>query len=199
MTTPAHTTLDRLVEIALGAAAAEAEAAHLAACERCRRARSWAEELVLAGGRRLDEPPAEAMERAAAIGRDPVARAPRRARLSIARLVTDLFARPAPAGVRGGAGASRRLLYESEGAELDLEIAPAAADAERCRLTGQLLDPGAVDALAILWRAGVVAAHAAGDESGAFVFPRVEPGTYRLEVWLPADARVVRVEDLEVR
>jgi hypothetical protein len=196
-----HPDLDRILGLARGERAAAEESGHLTACDRCAGSLAWARELLRAAAApALDDPPRELLERAGEIAREAGARARRpTAGLSLARLVGGLLARPAAAGVRGPARASRRL-YESEGAHVDLEIGEAAEDAELCRVTGQLLDPEGetADALAILWRGGSVAAHSAADEAGAFVFPSVPPGTYRLEVWSPERMRVVRVDPLEL-
>ena len=179
-------------------------ATHLAECALCAESAAWVEELLGAVARGpLPEPTAEALDRAIAIpetvGR-PRRREETRQRWSLARLVRDAFLRPAMAGVRGGSMA-QRFLYEAEDAHLDLEVAAAPGDAERRRLTGQLLIEGShqTDAvLAVLWRGSHVAGRAVGDELGIFVLDDVVPGGYRLEVLSPATGHAVRVAALVV-
>jgi hypothetical protein len=86
-------------------------------------------------------------------------------------------------------------------AHLDLEVATAPGDAERRRLTGQLViegSPQSGDVLAVLWRESYIAARAIGDELGVFVLDDVAPGSYRLEVLSPTTGHSVRVMELAV-
>jgi hypothetical protein len=179
-------------------------ARHLAECAHCAESAEWIEGILAAVAQGpLPEPTAEALARAISIPETaprPRRRESTRQRWSLARLVPDAFARPAMAGVRGGPTA-QRFLYETEMAHLDLEVATAPGDAERRRLTGQLViegSPQSGDVLAVLWRESYIAARAIGDELGVFVLDDVAPGSYRLEVLSPTTGHSVRVMELAV-
>jgi hypothetical protein len=197
-----HPALERIVDWALGRGGLPGEiGGHLERCETCRGARVWAEALAaaIAGG-----PPATApealVERVLAIPSEHPRPATRRAGWSIARLVTDAFRRPQLAGVRGSA-TGRRFLYEMAGGHVDLEIAPDPDDAERFRITAQVLldETGAPDDLiAVLSGAGRALASASGDESGAFAFHGVMPGEYRIELIAPSAELGVRIGGIAV-
>lgn len=195
-----HLDPGRLVDIAREPGTVdEAERDHLAACPACADMRRWAESVVEAASTEpLERPPPEVLERARAIPEESPPPVRRRApRWSPARLLPGLL--PAAAGVRGAT--PRRRLYESDAARVDLQVAEEPDDAELWRLTGQLEPvegPLPDDALAVLWADAAVAAHAAGDELGFFVLPRVAPGRYRLEVWSPAAEAAVRIEPLDI-
>lgn len=106
-----------------------------------------------------------------------------------------------PAGLRDAAGAGRRLLHHAGGADLDLEISECSGGEPAYRVTGQLLVPGSPptgDLLAALWCEGVLVAQAMGNPVGIFVFKRVPPGVFRLEIWASAGERVIRVEPFMV-
>lgn len=196
-----HLDLGRLVDLAREpGGAGEAEREHLADCEACAEARRWAEAVARAVAiEPLEPPPPGVLERALAIPRESPPPVRRRApRWSLARLLPGLS--PAAAGVRGRVAPTRRL-YESEAGRLDVEVAEDPEDAERWRVTGRLdpaEGPPPDDALAVLWDEAAVAAHAAADEIGFFVLPRVSPGRYRLEVWSSAADAAVRIEPFDV-
>jgi hypothetical protein len=179
-------------------------ARHLVECGHCAESAAWIEGVLAAVARGpLPEPTAEALSRAIAIPETaprPKRREAPRSRWSLARLLPDAFARLAMAGVRGGS-TTQRFLYETEDAHLDLEVAAAPGDAERRRLTGQLVIEGTRqtdEVLAVLWQDSQIAARAAGDELGIFVLDDVVPGTYRLEVLSPVTGHAVRVAALAV-
>lgn len=174
---------------------------HLAGCEPCQETERWARKLVEAiahGPHR--EAPKSLVDRALGIpGEEP------RAVLeaggwSLARLVEDAFARPALAGVRGAA-AGRRMLFELEGGHVDVEIGPSADDGEQLKLRGQVIfedrrPPD--DLLALLWSERRTIARATGDAAGGFVFSRVPPGLYRLDLLSLSAQRAVRIAEITV-
>src|SRR5688572_1882062 len=160
-----HPTLGDILDAVRGSGAATDEVArHLPECARCRESAAWVQELLAAAASGpLPAPPEDVIARAVGIARAERPTREREAptpRWSIAQLIRDSLMTPALAGVRGGP-ASRRLLYEVEGAHLDLEVSPATHDAERRRLTGQLLVGEMMppdDVLAVLWQSQSVAA-----------------------------------------
>ena len=187
----------------LEAGRASALGEHLERCAKCGEAREWLEKTLAATARgRLDEPPRSVLERAFEIvPRVPVRSRPERRGWSLGRLLRDSLAQPAPAGVRSAGAAGRRLLYRAGDADLDLEVAEAAEGGPAFRVTGQLLVPGSTSPPAVfaaLWSEGELLAHAAADPVGMFVFPHVQPGSYRLEVWAPTEGRGVRIQPLEL-
>jgi hypothetical protein len=197
-----HPTLERIVEWALGRGGEpDAIGSHLERCEACRGAGAWAEALAEAIA---DGPPAAAPEalvaRALAIPSEHPRRAMPTAGWSIARLVEHAFRQPQQAGVRGSTTA-RRHLYAIAGGHVDLEIAPDPDDAERFRITAQLLfdEAGAPDDLiAVLSTGGTALASASGDESGTFAFHAVAPGEYRVELIAPSAQLGVRIGGIVV-
>lgn len=104
------------------------------------------EDLIpLLKGRHLHEPPAGVVRRALAL-REGLEPARKRIARWLAEIVFDSALQPMPAGVRGGAGTERRLLYqlrESEGsrpgAQLDVRFRDQARGGVEVR--GQLLPP----------------------------------------------------------
>ena len=199
-----HPTLDQIVDRVLGRAgdADDELSAHLAGCASCREAEAWAAALVSAAA---DGPTPAApdawIEKAVEIpALDPRPR-PVARRWSIARLVEDAFARPLLAGVRGAA-TSRRLLYDVDGGHVDLEVASDPEDAERFRITGQVLleagDPPG-DLAVILWRGTGRAARGEGDDTGVFVLPGVPAGEYRLEILSLAAGAAIRIGGVTVK
>lgn len=186
------------------AATAHEIAPHLSSCGGCRESAAWVESLLAAtASGPLPEPPEEVIARAVGIGRaEPrtVERDALRPLWSIARLLHDSLTSPALVGVRGRP-ASRRLLYEVDGAHLDLEVSPSMHDAGRSRLIGQLLVTDAIapdDVLVMLWRGLSIAAEVCADEFGQFVLDGIEPGDYRLDVWSPSMERAIRVAPLSI-
>jgi hypothetical protein len=161
----------------------------------------WARALA---GAVSESPPAAApealVERALAIPAVHPRPAARRTGWSIARLVEDAFRRPQLAGIRGSATA-RRLLYTIDGGHVDLEIAPDPDDAEKFRITAQvLLDEGGApdDLVAVLSRAGTPLLGASGDAGGTFVFHAVAPGEYRIELISPSAQLGVRIGGVSI-
>jgi hypothetical protein len=115
-------------------------------------------------------------------------------------LVEDAFAQPALAGVRGAA-TGRRMLFEVEGGHVDVEITPSPEDGEHLRLRGQLIfedRPPPEDLLALLWSERRAVARASGDPTGTFVFSRVPPGLYRLDLLSLSAQRAVRIAEITV-
>ena len=200
-----HPTLGDILDAVRGNGAATDEVArHLPECARCRESAAWVEELLAAAASGpLPAPPEDVIARSVGITRAERPTREREAptpRWSIAQLLRDSLMTPALAGVRGGP-VSRRLLYEVEGAHLDLEVSPATHDAERRRLTGQLLVGETMppdDVLAVLWQSQSVAAQASGDELGQFVLDDISPGDYQLDVWSISTGRAVRVATLSI-
>lgn len=196
-----HPTLERIVGRVLGAGADSDDVReHLGQCARCREAEAWAQELLAAVSQ---GPPLTApeslVERAILIPtEEPRPRSGRQ--WSLARLLKDAFARPLLAGVRGGATA-RRMLYEVPGGHVDLEIAADPEDAERVRITAELLlddvDPPR-DLIALLWSENELVSRAVGDESGAFMLRCVDPGDYRMELLSLASGRAIRIASVVV-
>lgn len=195
-----HPDLDRLYALA-GAASDAASDPHVASCKTCADAVSWLITLrraVDVGP--LPDPPERAIRRALAIpGEHTMPRRGPERGWSLARLLRDTFATPAPAGVRGS-GAARRLLYEAEDATVDLEIAPGGPD-DRYRVTGHLLPsgPSSPDRVPIvLWEGDRPVARARTDEAGVFEIDGLAAGRYRLEAWDPGRELAVRIEPIEI-
>jgi CheY-like chemotaxis protein len=63
----------------------------------------------------------------------------------VARLISDTFRDPLPAGVRGLHDGSRRLLYAAGSLRVDLLIEPEAGASNRLTLAGQILDSAKPD------------------------------------------------------
>jgi hypothetical protein len=197
-----HPPLERIVDRVLGASADSDDVrTHLAQCARCREAEAWAQELLAAV---TQGPPLTAPESLVdrAILITTAAPRPQSGRgWSLARLLEDAFARPLLAGVRGAATA-RRMLYEVPGGHVDLEIAADPEDAERVRITAQLLLDEAVDPprdlIALLWSGNQLVSRAVGDESGTFALRSVDPGDYRMELLSPASGRAIRIVSVVV-
>ena len=197
-----HPAIERIVDRALGRGDLSGEiAGHLAGCAGCREIEAWSAALAaaVAEGPPLTTPD-ELVERALAIPAEAVRRARPRRQWSIARLIEDAFARPVLAGVRGAA-VGRRSLYEVPGGHIDLEIAPDSEDRERVRITAQVLfDDGGppTDLMAILRGDRTPVFRAVGDETGTFVFRRIPPGDYRMEIVSPSAGRGVRIGSVPV-
>jgi hypothetical protein len=197
-----HPPIDRIVDRALGRGDPSREIAdHLAGCAACREIEAWATALAaaVAQGPPMTVPE-ELVERALAIPSEARPRARPRREWSIARLIEDAFARPVLAGVRGAA-VGRRSLYEVPGGHVDLEIAREPDDGERVRITAQVLfDEGGApaDLVAILSSDRATVSRAVGDETGTFVFRRIPPGDYRMEIVSPSAGRGVRIGSLSV-
>lgn len=197
-----HPPLERIVGRVLGASPdSDEDRAHLAQCARCRRAEAWAQALLAAV---TQGPPLTAPEPLVdrAILIPTVEQRPRsRPGWSLARLLEDAFARPLLAGVRGTAIASR-MLFEVPGGHVDLEIGADPEDAERVRITAQLLLDEAVDPprdlIGLLWSENALVSRAVGDESGTFVLRGVDSGDYRMEILSLASGRAIRIASFVV-
>lgn len=191
---------------ALAEPRSDAVLAHVKECPACASTRAWVEgilDAVRPGP--LEEPPAAVVERAIDIvpQRRPGAVRAIRSRdgWSLAQLVHDTFATPLAYGIRSRAASGRRLLYRAGDADLDLEVSRGEAPAGGLRLTGQVLMPGIPPPsglTAALWSNDSPVAHADADALGIFVFDRIPPGLYRLEVCLPAEGRGIRI-DVDLR
>ncbi len=90
----------------------------------------------------------------------------------LARLISDSFLQPLPAGVRSSAPAARQFVYRAENLIVDLRL-ESQPGSDRISLIGQVLDsqhpdagPGSV--LVILLRDGETAAETASNEYGEF-------------------------------
>jgi hypothetical protein len=151
----------------------------------------------------LTPPPPWVLRRAERIARQrprprPSLAAPRTAvaRRIIAALTFDSALQPRFAGLRASGTHVRRLLFQAENVEVDLEMTPEPAG-ERIRVAGQVTAGGADPSGGYLrlsnsgneWRAPL-------DESGEFYLDSLTPGAYRLEVVLPD--RVVEVPVLPI-
>jgi len=179
----------------------EATERHVAGCARCREAEAWlAVVLDATADGPLEEPPEAVIRRAISIP-DEHARTSRSRGWSLARLVLDTLAGPLPAGVRGTTTGPRRLLYESDEGDLDVEISASPADPSACRVTATVLAeeaPGEGTVDAILWEGDRRMARATADETGWIVLDEVPPGRYRLEILSTEVNRAIRVDSLDV-
>ncbi len=159
---------------------------------------------ALLSGDRLHEPPAGTLRRAIALGARLEER-PAGVAAWVARLLFDSAASPLPAGVRGGAGTDRRLLYQldpaqpgDEAAQVDLRVRQDAGGT--LEITGQLLPPPAGASVTV--RAGKVsrttpvgaigefAVHGVSARAAKIVLTLDVPG--RAPVTLDAQPRVPR-------
>lgn len=194
--------IDRILDVLRAGSHADPEVRHhLDCCPHCAPARDWLERLLEAtADGPLTPLPASVIERAIRIFPGKAVKGSRRERPSLARLVLDSLATPMPAGVRGGSN-GRRLLYEAGWADLDIEVRKAPLNAEAFRVTGQILVVGTstpTDLIAALWSEDRVAGYAMGDPTGLFVFPEVQPGAYRLEIWTPAKEDGITIEPFQL-
>lgn len=128
----------------------------------------------------------------------PMLRWPDAARRCVATLAFDSQAQPQFVGLRAVKTHVRRLLFQAENIEVDLEMAPDPAPAsEHVRLAGQVTALGANPSGGFLrlsretgeWMAKL-------DESGEFWLDSLAPGAYRLEVVLRD--RVIEVPILPI-
>lgn len=204
MTMNDHLTSDQLFEWARtqGQDSDPQVKTHLSGCDECRGWSTWiARILESASAGPLDEPPAAVVDRAMAIARDEEVRRPQAGKAwSLGRLMRDTLVQPAVAGVRGVA-VGQRLLYEADGAHLDLEITARGVGNVTFRVQGQVILPGdepAEDLLAVLYRDARAVTGAEGDAMGVFVLRDVPHGEYRLEVWSMETGRAIRIEPVVV-
>lgn len=195
-----HPTLDRILDHLLGSAPAETDglSVHIEACRECSDAERWVSKLVDAVAEGLSPgAPETLIERALAIFREEPRARPEARGWSLAMLVKDAFTQPALAGVRGAA-TGRRMLFEIAGGHVDLEISPSPEDGEHLKLTGQVIfddQPPPEDLLALLWTERRAIARTSGDAAGVFVFSRVPPGVYRLDLLSLSVHRAIRVAE----
>jgi hypothetical protein len=106
------------------------------------------------------------------------------ARRFVAALIFDSQAQPQFVGLRATRTQVRRLLFQAENIEVDLEMSPSPIS-EEVRLAGQITAGGADPSGGFLrlttdtgeWRAQL-------DDSGEFRIDSLAPGAYRLEVVL---------------
>lgn len=144
----------------------------------------------------LEEPAPWVVERAKRISRqrrEAPAR-PSALRRLVATLIFDTRAQPRPLGVRAVENRVRRLLFQAEGVELDLEVLPSV---DGLRLAGQVTVGGFEPSRGWLRLTGASSERkAALDEAGEFRMDTLLPGSYRLEVQLPD--RVVEIPTLPV-
>lgn len=198
-----HPTLDRILDHVLGRGSAGTDGlgVHIEACADCSDAERWVRRLVDAVAEGLSHGAPEALiERALAIFRDEPRARPEAGGWSLAMLVKDAFAQPSLAGVRGAA-TGRRMLFEITGGHVDLEVSPSPEDGEHLKLTGQVIfddQPPPVDLLALLWTQRRAVARTSGDAAGVFVFSRVPPGVYQLDLLSLSVHRAVRIAELTV-
>jgi hypothetical protein len=105
-----------------------------------------------------------------------------RARRFVAALTFDSQTQPQFVGLRASRTQVRRLLFQAENIEVDLEMSPSPAS-EQVRLAGQITAGGTDPSGGFLrlttaageWRAQL-------DDTGEFWIDSLTPGTYRLEV-----------------
>ncbi|HEY7462621.1 MAG TPA: hypothetical protein VIC59_12220 [Gemmatimonadota bacterium] len=203
MRCPSYEELFDLIRAKLAGERGAALTAHVEGCPRCRAASDWLARVLAASQQGpLPEPPQAVLERAFDVMPRKAAAtesAPRR--WSLAELVRETFGQALPAGIRGAATAERRLLYAAGDAELDLEIARGDVGKPAYRIAGQLLMRGDIEELeiiAVLWSDGVAVARGVGDAMGMFMLRDIPPGSYRLEVWIPAAGHIIRMDPLQV-
>lgn len=107
---------------------------------------------------------------------------PEGARRLVANLAFDSQAQLQYVGLRAVATHVRRLLFQAENIEVDLEMAPTPSS-ERIRLAGQVTAGGADPSGAFLRLSTAHSERQAPlDESGEFWVDGLEPGAYRLEI-----------------
>ena len=137
----------------------------------------------------LSEPPPWVLRRAERIATQRASARQRNnwatnARRFVAALTFDSQAQPRFVGLRATRTHVRRLLFQAENIEVDLEMSPSPS-AEQVRLAGQITAGGTDPSGGFLrlttdtgeWRAQL-------DDSGEFWIDSLVPGAYRLEVVL---------------
>ena len=187
--------------------ASEAEQ-HLAACAACRDAladlQTLAHELAVL---RASQPSAAAMDRYYA-AQAHIQRQPSRLvaawRSITAILAWDSRLQPALQGVRSGAGnTGYRLLYATQGAEVELLIEP---EGRAFRTQGEIIasgesaaDDASLTPALIQWidPQGDVRYETESDASGLFSLRNIAPGTYRLSI-VSAASDTIEIEALEI-
>lgn len=138
--------------------------------------------------RALPDAPAAWQQRAIALFPQPTVmdRVGAALRSVAAVLSFDSWAAPAPAmAMRSAASATRHLLFNAEGHDVDLRIAPAGGG---YTLSGQILGPDAGGEVDLVDATGVTRAGAvAFDEQGEFRFEGVDRGVYRMTLRVGGD------------
>jgi hypothetical protein len=207
-----HLSADQLFAIAFDQTPRDAEtAAHLAACSSCTaelaRLTTLAGELALA---RRSEPSAQALQRYAALYAQVQRRpAPLGALWQTVRaaLTWDGRQQVSLLGVRSGAPARYRLLYQCIEAAVELLVEPEQSSGlaqanELRRLEGEIAagaDHAApISALVqLLDSSGVAVSETVADPAGRFRMASVAPGSYRLLITLP-DELTIESDPLEI-
>lgn len=197
-------TYDQIIDYAAGRGSAEERAAVAARLaddpERAATARLLTRAFAVARSDDSVAPPESTLAAAKALFRERRARAAPPALLAglrqmLAALVFDSRAAGALAGVRGS-GAVYQLAFESEVADVDLEVA--AAGAEMRQLRGQVTahDDATIQGIAVVAKgAPDVSTTVAPDARGTFVVT-VKPGRYDLYITI-GETKLV-VSDLEI-
>ena len=112
----------------------------------------------------------------------------------IATLAFDSRAHPRPAGVRTVETRVRRLLFQAEGVEVDLEVQPSM---HGLRLAGQVTIGGSEVTTGSLRLSSSRGEHNARlDDAGEFRVDTLKPGSYRMEFRL--DDRVIEIPSFPV-
>ena len=146
-----------------------------------------------------DTPPPWVVDRAVRIGRPAEAGRPARPTLwrrVAAALVFDSRLQPRPAGARAVGTDRRRLLYQADMVEIDLEVAASSTEG-RLRMLGQVTAEASTRV-----GARVVAEGPAGrveadlDELGQFVLDSLVPGSHRLEIGLVSE--LIEIPELQI-
>jgi hypothetical protein len=114
----------------------------------------------------------------------------------IASLAFDSAMQPQFVGMRASQTRVRRLLFQAESIEVDLEMTPVPSS-EQVRVSGQVTAGGADPSGGMLRLSKVADERQAQlSESGEFWLEDLDPGAYRLEIEL--DNRVVEVSSLPI-
>ncbi len=152
------------------------------------------------------EPSAAVIRRAVALIRDRHRTSPVESLLQgtqhaieiVARLAIDTFAQPTLAGFRG-TSESRHLMFQSDAAEIDVQITPHEGGQPGSRtIRGQVASLSGISAEAVLWRAegaGTPAVRTPLDANGSFKL-ECELGAYELVAVLPGT--IVRVPTITI-
>ena len=146
-----------------------------------------------------DPPPSWVVNRAVRIGRQSVEQTPTYPKLwrrVVATLVCDSRLQLRAAGVRGIGGEPTRVLYAADDVLVDLEVTEGQAPGG-LRLLGQVTaTPSDLLQAWIAAEGPLDRVEVTVDELGQFSLDGVVPGTYRLEVGLPAE--LIVIDDLPI-
>lgn len=143
----------------------------------------------LRAGRRLEDAPEAVIQRALGVwqgGARPAAPAAGALRRLVAAIAFDSGGAGALAfGRRAAGGATRQVLYTTEGLDIDLRISPDGdAATDRWALSGQVLGPNAQGVVGLADDSGRAIAEAPLSELGEFRLPAVGAGPYTLTLRL---------------